>query len=834
MGPLENSCLFLILTGERLLFPGNVHAAKSPTSNPESIMKFICILPCIAMFCVNLTAQSLFQPDSGTMERLKRDPQMKQMTARAEQTLKAKALPADRTLEKGVSYSLYLYYVGTTLTRWMEDLGYSYLVTKEERYARKGVELLTATCRDFPVTHPRIVPGMPGERGQILYGIAMGCTFFMDHLSPEEKALIEKNAGDYIDSTIQAFHDPNTWYYEIHNHNGVAFGPAGMVCLLFREKAEYQKRLMECIRLLKRWINASFDEYGLPAEGSSYARYSALRTMLFAMQLRECGGEDLFRTTRLGKWPHAYLAKQIPGTRLMDTRNDNYYAPPGLECLYVAIACQDPVSEWIWENYATHGNDFPLEILLEARKRPKASLDFSRCPKSVFFPQRHFAIWRTGWGREDVMFSIEAGPFITSSKGRGITHAQADKGHFCLYAFGDMWAVDTGYANDAGPNPKFSRSHTFAHSCVLIDGRGQARSGNGLGVSAKILKFEDSPVYGYAKADCTPAYKSNNRGERGAGAERALREVLFIRPSHGVPAYAVVLDDIRKDREKHTFTWQMMLLDNKKIELRKNGALIRNENTFPAVVSTPAGAPKGSAVWNLNLKKETEYSIWGFFRAGGARPPASDSFFLQLDQQKPFLWDLAAPGDFSWRRITEKVDPKKMYHAEQKAKMFSFSGTTHAIALLTREHDAEVKALFLGNTPDATPFSGNGRFLSAADAKLAGGMTRRLEKPENGKNSCAVFLNAAVPLRMRVDTFCPVNPRPPAVIQRLRADAECINPNFAAVLVPLRDGMREPQVSFTRPARGKTRITLEWGNAHDTIVWDTEKTEKRVSFRRSL
>lgn len=82
------------------------------------------------------------------------------------------------------------------------------------------------------------------------------------------------------------------------------------------------------------------------------------------------------------------------------------------------------------------------------------------------------------------MFSIEAGPYLTAKTRHRSIHAQADRGHFNLYAYGDLWGVDTGYANDANGNPNFSRSNTLAHSCVLIDGKGQGRSGNGPGVSA--------------------------------------------------------------------------------------------------------------------------------------------------------------------------------------------------------------------------------------------------------------------------------------------------------------------------------------------------------------
>ena len=172
-----------------------------------------------------------------------------------------------------------------------------------------------------------------------------------------------------------------------------------------------------------------------------------------------------------------------------------------------------------------------------------------------------------------------------------------------------------------------------------------------------------------------------------------------------------------------------------------------------------------------------------------------------------------------------------MYQGLQRAKRFNFSEGSHSIRLMTREREAEVKALFLGETPDATPFSGKGRFLAVEHAGISGGMVKRQASEAHSGNRCAVFLNAAAPVKMRLDTFCPLNPRPPAVIPRLRGDAECVNPYFAALLVPLKKEMCEPQVSFDRTQPDKVIITVRWETTVDTITWHTGK-DGRTDFRR--
>ncbi len=63
-------------------------------------------------------------------------------------------------------------------------------------------------------------------------------------------------------------------------------------------------------------------------------------------------------------------------------------------------------------------------------------------------------------------------------------------------------------------------------------------------------------------ADCTEAYSRNNSGLPGAVVQHARRHAFFVYPQDGAPAYAVIMDDIRKDERSHEFTWQMMFSED--------------------------------------------------------------------------------------------------------------------------------------------------------------------------------------------------------------------------------------------------------------------------------
>ncbi len=787
----------------------------------------------LVMLCtLQLTAiaADFFRPDAETARKIGSDPRFVRVMRRAEAALKAKPFNPDRRIERGKSYSLYVYTVGTTLTSQMESLGCAWWGTGDRKYADKAVELLTAACRNFPVDHPRIQQGLPGERGQMLYGIGIGCMIFGEFLSQEERVMIEKCVADYIDETVKIADNPATWWYGIHNHNGVAFGPAGIAALYFADRPGFQKRIADCSRILKRWVALGFDEQGLPCEGSVYARYSAVRVMLFSLLLSDRGGENLIATTRLGIWPRVYPDKLIPGTKLTDTRNDAWYSSPDVECLFVAAANGDGVARWIYEQYGECSEEyFPLDVLLSARPLPAAAAP-EKIRDAAFFRQRELAVWRTGLTGDDAMLSFEAGPYLASRDKTHSIHAQSDRGHFSFYAFGDLWAVDSGYANDANGNREFSRSHTFAHSCVLIDGKGQARSGNGPGVSGKMLAFENNNRFGYAKADCASAYRANNWGEPGAGARRALREVMFIRPDGTeIPPYAVILDNIDRDGGEHLYTWQMILDGGKVAKVRPGGALLVNREPFNTYATTPAGAPGGRLVWKFKLDAPAKCSLWGLFRTGGVSRFQSDSFFFSIDGGPQQTWDTGAAEISDWHRISER----KSTRIQPKSQVFELGAGEHTFELSTRENETEVTALFIGLEEGAAPTRPETGVTLAVDAAECSGGMKRFDNPRGhaSANRCAVYLDAAGPVKMSVDAFLPDNEsRPPAVIPRLRGECRAVNPGFTALVIPLKDGMKEPEVSFKRTG---TTVTAEvkWPAARDVIKWDASGQGK-ANFER--
>ena len=452
--------------------------------------------------------------------------------------------------------ALLVHTIGRSLTQRMEVIGFAYQLTGRREIGRHGAAILTATVEQYPVTNPIVSKGFAGGRGDIMRGLAVGYDLLSDCLDERQRGIVTAAGADYVEHFIKEFNDPRSWWYKVHNYNGVNGGAAG--CLALALADAYPDRtdawLAECRTIIERWLAAGFDEDGAYLEGVLYSGYGLSNTVLFADALSRAGKGNLFAHPTFRRLPEFYALSLLPGERVYDARNDSQYAELNISLLGFAGASSSGLQnaglyKWLWDH---SGSDDSFLRILWDNDVPAFDPAAAGVPTAKHFRGRGLAVWRTGWTRSDVMFSIEAGPYYP------VTHNQADKGHFTLYGLGHRWAMDPGYANEHNAN---GRGQTVGHSCVLVDGKGQALSGAGLGTNGAIRHFENTDRYGYALADCTEAYNHNNKGTPGAVVEHARRHAFFVYPQGGAPAYAVIMDDVRKDEQPHEFTWQMMFSD---------------------------------------------------------------------------------------------------------------------------------------------------------------------------------------------------------------------------------------------------------------------------------
>lgn len=717
-------------------------------------------------------------------------------------------------VSEGRHNALLVHRVGRLLTDRMEAIGMAYQLTGREELGRHGAALLLATVKEYPITNPIVSKGFAGGRGDIMRGLAIGYDLLSDQLDDEGRKVVAEACAAYLDFFVKEFNNPKSWWYEVHNYNGVNGGAAG--CLALAVSDVYPDRahgwIDECVKIIDRWLSKGFDQEGAYLEGVTYSGYGLSNTVLFADALARSGKGDLFSHPTFDKLPEFYALSLLPGEPVFDARNDSSYSGLNVSVLKLADAKNSGLYRWLWDN--TGSDRSFLRILWANRVAPTDPVT-AGVPTARHFRGRGLCIWRTGWTKNDVMFSIEAGPYYP------VTHNQADKGHFSLYGLGERWAVDPGYANEHGPN---GRGQTLGHSCVLVDGKGQALSGAGWGTNGVIRKFENNERYGYALADCTEAYQRNSRGMPGAEVEFAKRHAFFVYPRDKAPAYAVVIDDIRKDDQPHEFTWQMMFSNHTDVTLGNGRACFQPfDASGKGYVDTPFDLPQNSLsanrgaklVLDVELKEAGDYVLWARVRTQAEQPGKADSFLVQVDDGTRVAWHMPSSRSWVWGRVCAGVERKELSYKLQAG--------NHRITLAMREPGAQVDCLLLTPDSHAVPSLPAARqaplFLEAEAGRVSGAM--RVVATQDATPRLVVRLDAASESRLSTDVFEPEDYHGPAAFPRFKATVHDVNPRFLAVLLPLPAGTQEPDVHFGSSA-GKRQVRITWPGHVDVFEWADE------------
>ena len=719
--------------------------------------------------------------------------------------------------------AILVHHVGRLLTNHMEAIGMAYQLTGREELGRHGAALLLATVKEYPITNPVVSKGFAGGRGDIMRGLAIGYDLLSDQLDHAQREAVAEACAGYLDFFVREFNDPKSWWYEVHNYNGVNGGAAG--CLALALSDVYPDRtqgwIAECVKIIGRWLSTGFDQEGAYLEGVTYSGYGLSNAVLFADALARSGRSDLFDHPTFDKLSHFYALSLLPGERVFDARNDSSYSGLNVSLLKLAEAKNSGLYRWLWD---TAGSDQSfLRILWENDVVP-IDPAAAGVPLAQHFRGRGLCIWRTGWTKHDVMFSIEAGPYYP------VTHNQADKGHFTLYGLGERWAIDPGYANEHEPN---GRGQTVGHSCVLIDGKGQALSGAGWGTNGVIRQYENNKRYGYALADCTEAYQRNNRGMPGADVEYARRHVFFVYPRGKAPAYAVVMDDIRKDEQPHEFTWQMMIPKHTALSLEEGQATLKPIDASGAAYvdspfelqesSKPAGR-NGQLVLQVELEEPGDYVVWGRVRTEAEQRGSADSFFVQLDDRPRVDWHTLSGSSWAWRMVSAGSD--------QKPVTFNLESGRHRITLRVREPGAQLDCLLLTRDLKSVPSLPvawkEPLFIEAESGRVSGAM--RVVSAEAAAPRMTVHLDAASKPVLSTDVFEPEDYHGPAVFPRLKATVQDVNPRFLAVLLPLPVGVQQPDIHFDSIEKGR-QVKIAWPDHVDLFECFDEDGSARMVER---
>ncbi len=694
---------------------------------------------------------------------------------------------------------------GRDVQSWVETIGFVYQITGNSFYGNHGAAILAASADYVAPQGSLLLMNI-----DMMRTFATGYDWLYSAMTPQQRTKIEQRAKDYIE---WSFTLRQTAWAPYHNFTGVAFGGTGLLAIALEDvyPVEAPVWMEQAKEQVVEWFDKGFDAQGAYVEGHYYSYYGLSNAIAFADALKRNKQINIMTHPHLENLANFFAMTRLPGTDIYEGRNDSdYLVRVELSISRLAQEFDDGLLKWFWERAQTymmapgfgeggyypdyHRSGYsPLRILWDNNV---VAIDVADAdlPLSEHFEQRGLVTFRSGWGVNDTLFTIEAGQYYY------VTHNQSDKGHFSFYGLGYNWAVDSGTGQHS----------TLAHNCILINGAGQAVTGNsGYGSDGEIVTYVDNPNYGYALADATSAYNVNNLGVIGNPVEYALRHSVYVRRQESTPAYAVILDDIKKGQDSNGFTWQLMSAND--MDIRFDGD---NPKVIPIkYVSTPKDSYAiGSVVWTVDVPESGTYSIWGKVSPDVAGISASDSFVVQVNGMSDVHWHFTTSSNANWR--WDKV----VSGTDRTPVSFELTAGINEIKVKTREELAKISAIFISTDTDAqppySPTNAAGIYLNVDDAVISSPM-----EFYEGNAAMQVIMDAAAPISYAYDYY---SNRP-----KLLATSNAVNPKFISVLIPHNNEQLLPQVEFSDFSDGR-KVSVLWQNRIDEITLTSDGVDIQI------
>jgi hypothetical protein len=382
--------------------------------------------------------------------------------------------------------------------------------------------------------------------GEFFEGLAVVLDWTWDLLTPSARANLRAIVQRRARHNYDGFVGKKSWEatIEANNHSMASMGALGLAAIaLWHEDRDASLWAGMVHAKMKAYLASSFDPDGACYEGTMYGPFGLFRILPFSDCCARFGGGDAMADGFLDRVMNQLANELTPGCDRMLPINDtdgDYLPWGGTLFLYDASHYHNPLARWAWidleRRHAGHGGHtwaFALlwEDGLADRKTPRKTVAVTR--------GRGTLTVRTGWEKNAFLAAFECGKRVPG------THGQSDVGHFLIYAKGRCLAADTGYSNEAVEG---SPHQSVGHNLVLVDGKGEAITGNGQVTEGRLVQWEEKRTLVWAQADLLGAFAQKDYNPM------VVAQRLFIVLT-GPDPYVVVADAFVKDRKVHDYAW---------------------------------------------------------------------------------------------------------------------------------------------------------------------------------------------------------------------------------------------------------------------------------------
>ncbi len=485
-------------------------------------------------------------------------------------------------------------------------------------------DALLDRAREWLLAAARWDPDGPTSRAytdewafRVAVALAWGYNWLHDRLDEEEEALVRaalmartRQVADHVIGHAKIHLFP----YDSHAVRSVSAVLVPACITLWDREPEARQWLDYSIEFLSTVYSPWGDNQGGWAEGPHYWMTGIAYLTEAANLLRNYMGIDLYQRPFFRKTADFPLYTKAPSTRRATFGDDSTMGDP--VCLKVGynvrqfagvtgeaayqwyheeIKRNDPGTEMAFYNYGwwdlnfdelMYRHDFP-----QIEAVPPKDIDRLRWFKGIGWAAIQH---RMDDPNKHIHFVMKSSPYGS------ISHSHGDQNAFCLSAFGEDLAIQSGhYVAFNSSMHKDWRRQTRSKNAILINGTGQYADNDkakAIRSAGTIVTAEEHSDHIYIKGDATPAYRSLN-----PEVTRVEREVYFITNS-----YFVFVDTIDSD-EKVDITW--LLHANAPMQLGDSSFRYTGERAgfYGQFVWSEAGAPTLDQVTGFPGVAEQDY-----------------------------------------------------------------------------------------------------------------------------------------------------------------------------------------------------------------------------------
>ena len=407
-------------------------------------------------------------------------------------------------------------------------------------------------------------------------GLAWGYDWLYNHLTDDERATVRaallartRQVAEHAIDNARI----STFPYDSHAVRSVSLVLVPACLALLGDEPEAEDWLNFSIEFLWTVYSPWGDGDGGWAEGTNYWMMGIAYLIDAANTLRSATGLDLFQRPFLQRTGDFPLYCKAPSTRRATFGDDSTLGDtPGIKTAYnmrqFAGVTGNPAYQWYFEEVVK--NDPGTEMAFYNWGWWDLSFDelifrHDFQPVAAAPPtdrMRHFK--GIGWvgiqtQPEDPDKHVQ---FVFKSSRLGaISHSHGDQNAFCMAAYGEDLAIQSGYYVAFGSTMHMDwRRQTRSKNAILINGKGQYAGKDkpmALASSGRIVEATDKEDHIFIRGDATAAYQSLS-----PEVTLAQRDVYFVDNS-----YFVIVDTVDAD-EPVTIDW--LLHTNEPMDLGSN------------------------------------------------------------------------------------------------------------------------------------------------------------------------------------------------------------------------------------------------------------------------